>query len=236
MEHLTKAEIRDAIAGIDSELAELERIHGENVDMRPWVSDDHPVSLQHWGLVQRRIRLKEQVKKAGLTPERRAALVAAGQGTRLNRASKAPVPACKSTIDPRPDPQHPPQPPRFILRDGRFDSPGTERYMTALCARIPLGEGGTAGPPPRPSGIEPKTPTCSRKHCPILKIGPVLCQLLFFCRSVHMPVCHGLRTEEQEEVRWDLDGLFGLLCLPERLQRGDPAAAVLWRPVTLLQD
>jgi hypothetical protein len=109
MEHLTKAEIRDAIAGIDSELAELERPHGENVDMRPWVSDDHPVSLQHWGLVQRRIRLKEQVKKAGLTPERRAALVAAGQGTRLNRVSKAPVPACKSTIDPRPDPEHPSQ-------------------------------------------------------------------------------------------------------------------------------
>jgi hypothetical protein len=107
MEHLTKAEIRDAIARIDSKLAELERTHGENVDMRPWVSDDHPVSLQHWGLVQRRLGLREQRKKAGLTPERRAALVAAGQGTRLNRASKAPVPACKSTIDPRLDPQPP---------------------------------------------------------------------------------------------------------------------------------
>jgi hypothetical protein len=109
MEHLTKAEIRDAIARIDSDLAELERTHEENLDMRPWVSDDHPVSLQHWGLVQRRLGLKEQRKKAGLTPERRAALVAAGQGTRLNRASKAPVPACKSTIDPRLDPQHPSQ-------------------------------------------------------------------------------------------------------------------------------
>jgi hypothetical protein len=109
MEHLTRVEIRDAVAGIDSELAELERTHVENVDMRPWVSDDHPVSLQHWGLVQKRLRLREQLKKAGLTPERRAALVAAGQGTRLNRTGKALVPACKSTIDPRSDPQHPSQ-------------------------------------------------------------------------------------------------------------------------------
>jgi hypothetical protein len=122
MEHLTKAEIRDAIARIDSELAELERTHGENLDMRPWVSDDHPVSFQHWGLVQRRIGLREQRKKARLTPERRAALVAAGQGTRLNRA-KAPVPACKSTIDPRLDPQSTP----------RKDSPATAPTTTENC-------------------------------------------------------------------------------------------------------
>lgn len=31
--NLMKAEIREAIAGIDSELAKLERTHGENVDM-----------------------------------------------------------------------------------------------------------------------------------------------------------------------------------------------------------
>jgi hypothetical protein len=107
--NLTKAEVREAIAAIDRELAELERTHGENVDMRPWVSNDHPVSLQHWGLVQKRLRLKEQRKKAPLTPQQKAALVAAGQGTRLNRVRKALVPACKSTIGPRVDPQHPPR-------------------------------------------------------------------------------------------------------------------------------
>jgi hypothetical protein len=107
--NLTKAEIRDAITRIDSELAELERTHGEKLNMRPWASNDHPVSLQHWALVQRRFRLKEQLKKPGLTPERRTALVAAGQGTRLNRANKAPSPACKSTINRRMDPQHPPE-------------------------------------------------------------------------------------------------------------------------------
>ena len=105
--NLTKAEIREAIARIDSELEELERTHGENVDMRPWASNDHPVSLQHWALVQRRLRLKEQLKKPGLSPERRTALVAAGQGTRLNRVNKAPSPACKSTTNSRLDPQHP---------------------------------------------------------------------------------------------------------------------------------
>jgi hypothetical protein len=69
MKHLTKAEIREAIAAIDSELAQLEK---ENVDVRPWASNDHPASLQHWGLVQKRLRLKEQ-HKASLTPEQRAA-------------------------------------------------------------------------------------------------------------------------------------------------------------------
>ena len=105
--NLTKAEIREAIARIDSELEELERTHGGNVDMRPWASNDHPVSLQHWALVQSRLRLREQLKKPALTPERPAALVAAGQATLLNRANKAPSPACKSTTDSRLDPQHP---------------------------------------------------------------------------------------------------------------------------------
>jgi hypothetical protein len=109
MKHLTKAEVREAIAAIDSELAQFERTHGENVDMRPWVSNDHPVSLQHWGLVQRRLRLKEQRTKAGLTPDQKAALVAAGQDTRLNMVRKALVPACKSTIGTRVDPQYPPR-------------------------------------------------------------------------------------------------------------------------------
>ena len=107
--NLTKAEIREVIARIDSELEELERTHGGNVDMRPWASNDHPVSLQHWALIQRRLRLKEQLKKPALTPERCAALVAAGQGTRLNRVNKAPSPACKSTTDSRMDPQHSPR-------------------------------------------------------------------------------------------------------------------------------
>jgi hypothetical protein len=63
----TKAEIREAAAGIDRELSELERTQGENVDMRPCVSNDHRVSLQHRALVQRRLRLNEEIKKPVLT-------------------------------------------------------------------------------------------------------------------------------------------------------------------------
>jgi hypothetical protein len=100
-------EDKQGIARIDSELEELERTHGRNVGMRPWASNDHPVSLQHWALIQRRLRLKEQLKKPALTPERCAALVAAGQGTRLNRVNKAPSPAHKSTTNYRLDPNTP---------------------------------------------------------------------------------------------------------------------------------
>jgi hypothetical protein len=43
---------------IDTELSRLDRqCKAKNVDVRPWVSNDHPLSLEHWGLVQRRLRL-----------------------------------------------------------------------------------------------------------------------------------------------------------------------------------
>jgi hypothetical protein len=111
MKHSTKAEVREAIAAIDSELARLERTHGENVDMRPWVSNDHPISLQHWGLVQRRFRLKEQLKRAGLTPEQRAARSERMKGVRQDSHNASGRPVSQSQIDDRPsgEPSVPPR-------------------------------------------------------------------------------------------------------------------------------
>jgi hypothetical protein len=46
------------IQTLDTELSRLDRqCKAQNVDVRPWVSNDHPLSLEHWGLVQRRLRL-----------------------------------------------------------------------------------------------------------------------------------------------------------------------------------
>jgi hypothetical protein len=71
---MTKAEIREAIATTDAELERLEKVHGEKVDMRPWMSNEHPISCQHWGLVQKRFRIKDELKKKpSFSPERRAA-------------------------------------------------------------------------------------------------------------------------------------------------------------------
>ena len=36
--------------------------------MRPWVRDDHPVLLQHWGLVQRRLRLRNNLRRPVCPP------------------------------------------------------------------------------------------------------------------------------------------------------------------------
>jgi hypothetical protein len=70
---MTKAEIREAIATTDAELERLKKAHGDKVDMRPWMSNEHPISCQHWGLVQKRFRLKDELKKPSFSPERRAA-------------------------------------------------------------------------------------------------------------------------------------------------------------------
>src|SRR5712692_10303396 len=88
---MTKAEIRDEIVAIETELARLEKTHGENVDMRPWVSNDHPISIQHWGLVQQRLKLNRELKKPVWTSEQRLARsqrMTARQQSRHNRAGE----------------------------------------------------------------------------------------------------------------------------------------------------
>jgi hypothetical protein len=43
---------------LDTELSRLERqCKAQDVDVRPWVSNDNPLSLQHWGVTQQRLRL-----------------------------------------------------------------------------------------------------------------------------------------------------------------------------------
>ena len=82
---MTKVEIAEEIRRIDRQLAEFEKqAENQNIDPRPWVSRDHPLSVQHWGLVQRRSALKHHTNRATLSPERRKAAA-----ERLNVARKA---------------------------------------------------------------------------------------------------------------------------------------------------
>jgi hypothetical protein len=59
---MTKAEIKAAIERTDRQIMALEKQHPEQ-EMRPWCANDQPVALEHWGLLQRRIRLQEQLKR-----------------------------------------------------------------------------------------------------------------------------------------------------------------------------
>jgi hypothetical protein len=45
-------------------------------EMRPWACNDHPIAMEHWKLVQRRIRLKREsgTARPALTAEQRAAV------------------------------------------------------------------------------------------------------------------------------------------------------------------
>ncbi len=50
--------VEPQIQMLDTELSRLERqCKAQNVDVRPWVSNDNPLSLQHWGVTQRKLRL-----------------------------------------------------------------------------------------------------------------------------------------------------------------------------------
>lgn len=48
----------ETIETLDTELSRLVRqCTAQNVDVRPWVSNGHSLSREHWGLTQRRLRL-----------------------------------------------------------------------------------------------------------------------------------------------------------------------------------
>ena len=82
---MSRTEITEEIRRINLRLAELERqAEDEDIDVRPWVSHDHPLSVQHWGLVQMRSALKHHTNRASLSPEKRKAA-----SERLSVARKA---------------------------------------------------------------------------------------------------------------------------------------------------
>ncbi len=69
------------LSEVNHQIAELERRH-PNQEWRPWACADDPLALEHWGLVQARIRLKREPKRAAWTPERR---IEAGKRLRQGR-------------------------------------------------------------------------------------------------------------------------------------------------------
>jgi hypothetical protein len=71
-----------ALEEVNQQIAELERQHPDQ-EWRPWCDNDSLLSLEHWGLVQRRIELKRTKPTAEWTPERRAA---AGERLKAARA------------------------------------------------------------------------------------------------------------------------------------------------------
>lgn len=90
---MTKVEAKGQIEAISQQLSALKtQCEAKEIDPRPWVSSDHPLSVQHWKLVQRRLALKEVLKKPVISPERRKAAslrMAALQKGRQKAASGA---------------------------------------------------------------------------------------------------------------------------------------------------
>lgn len=70
---MTKEETRAAIKETIQQIAALEAKHPEQ-EMRPWCANDHPIALEHWGLVQRRITLQRQMKKPTRSAEHLTAM------------------------------------------------------------------------------------------------------------------------------------------------------------------
>jgi len=95
----SKVDAKAEIEAIARQLLDLkQKCTDKEIDVRPWVSHDHPFSVQHWRLVQRRIALKEVLKKPVMSAERRKAAslrMAALQKRRPNAAS-VPVSQCQT--------------------------------------------------------------------------------------------------------------------------------------------
>lgn len=93
---VSKVEAKARIEEIAKEPADLgKQCENQDVDCRPWNSNDHPLSVQHWGMVQTRIALKELLKRPSFTPERRKAAserLAAAHKALQNRTGEAVCP------------------------------------------------------------------------------------------------------------------------------------------------
>jgi hypothetical protein len=90
----------ETLGTLDTELARLERqCTAQKVAVQPWLANDHPLSLEHWGLTQRKLRLltpgrhgglpkaaRPSIAKRTLSPAHLAALQA-GRATRRDAHS-----------------------------------------------------------------------------------------------------------------------------------------------------
>jgi hypothetical protein len=57
----------ETVEMLDTELSRVERqCEAQTVDVHPWVSNDNPLSLQHWRLTQRKLRLLCPGRHGGL--------------------------------------------------------------------------------------------------------------------------------------------------------------------------
>jgi hypothetical protein len=55
---MTIQQFAETLETLNTELDRLEhQCAAQKVDVRPWASNDHPLSLEHWGLTQRKLRL-----------------------------------------------------------------------------------------------------------------------------------------------------------------------------------
>jgi hypothetical protein len=98
---ISKTEAKVQIAAIGKQLLEVEtECAAKDVDFRPWNSQDHPLAVQHWKLAQRRIALKELLKKPAFSPERRQAAslrMSARRESSLDRATQA-ISRCQDAV------------------------------------------------------------------------------------------------------------------------------------------
>jgi hypothetical protein len=91
---VSKTEAKAQIAAIGKQLLDAEtECAATEIDVRPWVSADNPLSVNHWKLVQRRIALKELLKKPVFSPERRQAA-----SLRMSARSESPLDVAKQAI------------------------------------------------------------------------------------------------------------------------------------------
>jgi hypothetical protein len=108
---MTKKEIELAVKEVNQQIAALEAAHPTQ-EMRPWDCNDHPVALEHWKLLQRRLSLKYESRKPTRTPEQREELVARLATARTVRQNPIARPFSLSQIDDKPlieerDTKHP---------------------------------------------------------------------------------------------------------------------------------
>lgn len=64
-----KQQMREGIRVLLSASSYLANTYGENIDMRPWVSGDHPISIAHWITCQRRFSLTWILRGTPDSPE-----------------------------------------------------------------------------------------------------------------------------------------------------------------------
>lgn len=67
---MSEEDIKAAIKETARQIAALEAQHPQQ-EMRPWFCNDNPIALEHWGFVQRRLKLKKELGRPAFTVEQR---------------------------------------------------------------------------------------------------------------------------------------------------------------------